>query len=325
MNKRKKIYLTRKIPLIGIQKLQSQYDVEIWDRALPIPRDILLEKVVGCDAILCMLSDRIDEEVILAAGANLKVISNYAVGYNNIDISYATKKGISVGNTPDVLTDATADIAFTLMISAARLAGAARDSVHNGEWKTWSPLGFIGQDVKGKTIGIVGLGRIGEAMAKRCHGGWDMNIIYCGNSQKKKAEQRLQARKVSFKELLQQSDFISVHAPLTDKTKGMFDREAFSQMKNTCVFVNTARGQMVDQNALYQALLNGDIFAAGLDVTDPEPLPLSSPLLSLSNCFVLPHIGSATTKSRHDMAEIAANNIILGLEQKPLQCWVNPS
>ena len=325
MSMRKKIYITRKIPIIGIQKLQLQYDVEIWDQELPIPRAILLEKVVGCDAILCMLSDRIDEEVMLAAGENLKVIGNYAVGYNNIDISFATKKGISVGNTPDVLTDATADIAFTLMISAARWAGAARDSVHNGEWKTWSPLGFIGQDLKGKTVGIIGLGRIGQAMAKRCHGGWDMNVIYCGNSQKKEAEKRLQARKVSFEELLQQSDFISVHAPLTEQTKGMFDSAAFSKMKKNCVFVNTARGQMVDQTALYEALSKGYIFAAGLDVTDPEPLPLSSPLLSLSNCFILPHIGSATTKSRQDMAEIAANNIILGLEKKPLQCWVNPS
>ena len=325
MSRRKKIYITRKIPIIGIQKLQLQYDVEIWDQELPVPREILLEKVVGCDAILCMLSDRIDEEVILAAGDNLKVIGNYAVGYNNIDISFATKKGISVGNTPDVLTDATADIAFALMISAARWAGAARDTVHKGEWKTWSPLGFIGQDLKGKTVGIVGLGRIGQAMAKRCYGGWDMNVIYCGNSRKEEAEQRLQARKVSFEELLRQSDFISVHAPLTEQTKGMFDRYAFSQMKNNCVFVNTARGQMVDQNALYEALLNGEIFAAGLDVTDPEPLSLSSPLLSLYNCFILPHIGSATTKSRQDMSEIAANNIILGLEQKPLQCWVNPS
>ena len=325
MSHRQKIYLTRRIPKIGIQKLQSRYDVEIWEQDLPIPREILLKKVVGCDAILCMLSDRIDKEVMLAAGENLKVIGNYAVGYNNIDISFATKKGISVGNTPDVLTDATADIAFTLMISASRWAGAARDTVHNGEWKTWSPLGFIGQDLKGKTIGIVGLGRIGQAMAKRCYGGWDMNVLYCGNSQKKEAEQKLQARKVSFEELLRQSDFISVHAPLTEQTKGMFDREAFSRMKKNCVFVNTARGQMVDQEALFEALSTREIFAAGLDVTDPEPLPLSSPLLSLSNCFVLPHIGSATTKSRQDMAEIAANNIILGLEQKPLQCWVNPS
>jgi glyoxylate reductase len=320
----KKIYITRKIPNNGIQKLQSKYQVDIWDQDLPIPREILLQKVVGCEGILCMLSDRIDAEVMEAAGKDLKVISNYAVGYNNIDVQQATQRGIFVGNTPDVLTDATADIAFALMISAVRWTGTARDSVHQGLWKTWSPLGFIGQDLKGKTIGIVGLGRIGKAMATRCYGGWNMNVLYCGNTQKPDAEERLQARYVSFEELLQQSDFISVHAPLTEKTNGMFDKEAFGKMKTNCVFVNTARGQMVDQKALYQALQNGTIFAAGLDVTDPEPLPLSSPLLSLPNCFILPHIGSATTKSRFDMAEIAANNVLLGLEQKPLQCWVNP-
>ena len=318
------IFVTRNILTHGIQQLQSQHHVDIWMEDTPIPHQILLEKVVGCDGILCMLSDRIDASVMDAAGKNLKVISNYAVGTNNIDIQTASKRGIRVGNTPDVLTDATADVAFALLLAASRFVGVARDSVHQGTWKTWRPLGFIGQDLKKKTIGIVGMGRIGYAMAKRCYGGWNMNVIYCGNTRKPQAETELQARFVSFEELLEQSDFISVHAPLTEQTRGMFDARSFGKMKRNCVFVNTARGQMVDQQALFDALLNGEIFAAGLDVTDPEPLPPSSPLLSLDNCFILPHIGSATIQSRSDMVDIAVRNILLGLQQKPLQCWVNP-
>lgn len=319
-----KIFVTRNILEHGLQEMQSQHDVDIWMEDRPIPREILLQKVVGCDGILCMLSDVIDETVMDAAGGNLKVIANYAVGYNNIDIQAATQRGIRVGNTPDVLTDATADVAFTLLLAASRFAGVARDSVHQGTWKTWSPLGFIGQDIKGKTIGIVGMGRIGQAMAKRCRGGWDMNVIYCGNSPKPEAETALQARFVSFEKLLAESDFISVHAPLTEQTRGLFDATAFAKMKRNCVFINTARGQMVDQQALYDALQKRQIFAAGLDVTDPEPLPLSSPLLTLDNCCILPHIGSATIQSRSDMVDIAVSNILLGLQQKPLQCWVNP-
>ena len=283
----------------------------------------MLERVSGCEAILSMLSDRIDATVMDAAGPQLKVIANYAVGFNNIDVEEATKRGIRVGNTPDVLSNATADLAFALLIAAARRTSEAEAFVREGKWETWLPRGFIGQDLEGKTIGIVGMGRIGEVLARRCHFGWGMKVLYCSRSDKPRAEKELGAERCSFESLLRRSDFVSVHAPLNNETRGLFDANAFSLMRENCVFINTARGQIVNQNALYQALVNHQIFAAGLDVTDPEPLPMDSPLHSLSNCTILPHIGSATLKARDDMAEISAENILLGLQGKRLRCPVN--
>ena len=317
------VYVTRAIPDLGITKLQESVEVDVWGEEHPIPKDILLKNVSGCKAILSMLSDRIDAEVMDAAGPQLQVIANYAVGFNNIDVAEATKRGIRVGNTPDVLSNATADLAFALLISAARRTSEAEAFVRNGKWATWLPRGFIGQDLEGKTIGIVGMGRIGEVLARRCHRGWGMNVLYCSRTAKPRVEQELKAQRCSFEDLLQRSDFISVHAPLNEGTRGLFDAKAFSLMRENCVFINTARGQIVNQQALYEALVNRQIFSAGLDVTDPEPLPMDSPLHSLPNCIILPHIGSATLQSRNDMAEIAADNILLGLQGKALRCSVN--
>jgi glyoxylate reductase len=214
-------------------------------------------------------------------------------------------------------------MAFTLLIAAARRLTESQDAIRRGEWRTWEPLGYIGQDLLGKTLGVVGMGRIGYALAKRCRGGWDMNVIYHDKFQSEKAERDLAAIQVDFDALLAESDFVSVHADLNDSTRNMFNASAFAKMKPTAVFVNTARGPLHNQRDLASALASGKIFAAGLDVTDPEPILLDDPLLALPNCVIAPHIASATVKSRNGMAEIAADNLLAGLAGKPLRCWVN--
>jgi glyoxylate reductase len=318
-----RVFVTREIPAAGLDRVRQECNAEVWSEPLPPPREVLLQKVRGCDGVLALLTDKVDAELMDAAGPQLKVISNFAVGYNNIDIPEATKRGIRVGNTPDVLTDATADMAFSLLISAARRVVEGQDYIRAGKWKTWEPLGHIGQDLCERTLGIVGMGRIGMAMARRCRGGWNMRVLYHNRSRNEQAEQELGARRVELDELLAESDFVSVHADLNDTTRGMFNAAAFRKMKKTAVFVNTARGPLHVQSDLYAALKHGDIFAAGLDVTDPEPPAQDDPLLTLPNCVIAPHIGSATVSSRNGMAEIAADNLLLGLQGKPLRCWVN--
>jgi len=298
--------------------------MEVWEDPLPPPRDVLLEKVAGCDGILALLTDKIDGELMDAAGPQLKVVSNFAVGYNNIDVAEATRRKIRVGNTPDVLTDATADMALALMLAAARRIVESQDYVRQQQWKTWEPQGLIGQDLTGKTIGIVGMGRIGQATARRCRGGWDMKVLYHSRSNKESAEKELGARRVDWETLLAESDFVSVHTDLNETTKWMFNAAAFKQMKSTCVFVNTARGPIHHHADLYEALRTGEIFAAGLDVTDPEPINPDDPLLTLPNCVIAPHIGSGTVSSRNGMSEIAADNLLAGIRGEPLRCWVNP-
>jgi glyoxylate reductase len=290
---------------------------------MPPTADVLQAKLSGCQGVLATLSDRFDAS-LMDSLAHLQVISNYAVGFNNIDIKAATDRGICVGNTPGVLTDATADMAFCLMIAAARRVVEGHNYTLAGRWKTWEPLGHIGQDLMGKTIGIVGMGRIGFALAKRCHAGWNMRVLYHDMIPNEHAEKELAARRVDFEALLRESDFVSVHTDLNNATRGMFNAATFGKMKRTAVFVNTARGPIMNQQDLHDALRNGVIFAAGLDVTDPEPPALDDPLLSLPNVVIAPHIASATVASRNGMAEIAADNLILGLEGKPLRCWVNP-
>jgi glyoxylate reductase len=223
-----------------------------------------------------------------------------------------------------VLTDATADMAFALLISAGRRIVESEKYAVSGQWKTWEPMGHIGQDLVGRTLGIVGMGRIGYAMARRCHGGWGMRVLYHDQRAHEQAESELGAERVSFDRLLADSDFISVHADLNDTTRGMFNAVAFAKMKPTAVFVNTARGPLVVEADLAAALLEGAIFAAGLDVTDPEPPLAGNPLVGLRNCIVAPHIASATVNSRNAMAEIAADNLIAGLKGEPLRAWVNP-
>jgi glyoxylate reductase len=258
------------------------------------------------------------------AASRLRVVSNFAVGFNNVDIPAATARGIAVGNTPGVLTDATADMAFCLLIGAARRLVEGHQYTVAGNWKTWEPLGHLGQDLAGRTLGIVGMGRIGLALAKRCHGGWGMNVLYHDVYRNEHAEKEVAAKQVDFETLLRESDFISVHADLNDKTRGMFGTTQFKQMKRTAVFINTARGPLVDQRALHDALKSGTIFAAGLDVTDPEPPRSDDPLLKLPNVVVAPHIASATVGTRNAMADICARNLLAGLKGEKLPAWVNP-
>lgn len=323
MDRRFKVFVTRKIPAVGLRRIQEACEADVWPEALPPPREELLRRVAGCHGLLTLLTDTVDAELMDAAGPQLKVISNFAVGYNNIDVAEATRRGIRVGNTPGVLTEATADMAFALMIAAARRIKEAQQYIEQGCWKTWEPEGHIGMDLWQRTVGIVGMGRIGYALARRCYGGWQMRVLYYDRRPNETAERELKAQRVDWDTLLAESDFVSVHADLNETTRGMFNAEAFRKMKRTAVFVNTARGPLHVQKDLYQALRDGVIFAAGLDVTDPEPLPPDDPLLSLPNCIVVPHIASATVSSRNGMAEIAADNLLLGLQGKPLRCPVN--
>lgn len=320
-----RVFVTRRIPDAGLKRLAGNCDADIWDDPLPPPRDVLLARVAGCQGLLSLLTEKVDAELMDAVGPQLKVISNFAVGFNNIDIPEASRRGIRVGNTPGVLTDATADMAFALLISAARRIVEGQDYIRAGNWKTWEPLGHIGQDLLGRTLGIVGMGRIGCALAKRCRGGWDMRVLYHDKFRNEQAERELAAEPVGFDTLLAESDFVSVHVDLNESTHGLFNAAAFAKMKPTAVFINSARGPIHNQRDLYQALKSGQIFAAGLDVTDPEPILLDDPLLTLSNCVIAPHIASATVSSRNGMAEIAADNLLAGLAGKPLRCWVNPS
>ena len=318
-----KVFVSRRIPEAGLARIRAACDAEIWPNPLPPSAETLRAKVADVEGLLSLLTDRVDT-TLLEAAPKLKVVSNYAVGFNNIDVPAATARGVSVGNTPNVLTDATADMAVALLISAARRIVESRNYATAGQWKTWEPLGHIGQDLLGKTLGVVGMGRIGYAMARRCQRGWDMRVVYHDARPSELAERELSARRVSFDELLGESDFITVHADLNDTTRGMFDASAFRKMKPTAVFVNTARGPLVVERDLIEALRTGRIFAAGLDVTDPEPPLPDNPLLSLPNAVVAPHIASATVSSRNGMAEIAADNLLAGLAGKPLRAWVNP-
>lgn len=318
-----KVFVTRKIPEAGLNKVREFCEAEVWPDQLPPARDVLLKKIADCDGLLCLLTERIDGP-LLDAAPKLKVVSNYAVGFNNIDVPAATERGVPVGNTPGVLTDATADMAFALLISAARRIVESQRYAADGHWKTWEPLGHIGQDLWGKTLGVVGMGRIGYALARRCRFGWNMNVIYHDQRPSEPAEHDLGAQRVDFDTLLAQSDFVSVHADLNDTTRGMFNAATFAKMKPTAVFVNTARGPHVVEKDLVEALKSGKIFAAGLDVTDPEPPLVDNSLLKLPNCIVAPHIASATVASRNGMAEIAADNLIAGLKGETLRAWVNP-
>jgi len=318
-----KVFVTREIPAAGLIKITSATNADVWTEPLPASREVLLEKVAGCNGLLTLLTEKVDAELMDAAGPSLKVISNFAVGINNIDVEEATRRGIKVGNTPGVLTEATADIAFALMMAAARRITEAQDFIRQDRWKTWEPLGHIGADLLSKTIGIVGMGRIGYAMAKRCFGGWGMKVLYTSRSPKDDADQNLNAQRVDLDTLLAESDFVSVHTDLNETTKHMFNADAFSKMKKSAVFVNSARGPIHHQLDLYQALKSGEIFAAGLDVTDPEPIGKDEPLLTLPNCVIAPHIGSGTTSSRNGMAEISADNLLAGLNDQPLRHPVN--
>jgi len=320
---RPKVFISRVIPEAGLRRIRERCDADLWTDPLPPPPEVLRQRTASCDGLVSLLTDRIDA-AFLDSAPRLRVISNYAVGFNNIDIPAATARGIAVGNTPGVLTEATADMAFCLLIAAARrLLGAAQYATE-GKWKTWEPVGHLGQDLVGRTVGVVGMGRIGTALARRCRLGWNMKVLYHDIYRNENAERELGARQVDFDTLLRESDFISVHTDLNEKTRGMFGAEEFRKMKPTAVFVNTARGPLVDHKALYEALRAGTLFAAGLDVTDPEPPDPNDPLLKMPNAIVAPHIASATVGTRNAMAEICADNLLAGLAGQALPAWVNP-
>eukprot|EP00914_Ancora_sagittata_P028370 GHVO01055941.1.p1 GENE.GHVO01055941.1~~GHVO01055941.1.p1 ORF type:complete len:337 (+),score=38.28 GHVO01055941.1:2-1012(+) len=312
------VYITRRIPPWGLSLLQ-QKDMQItqWDSDAPIPQEELMKGVVGKDALFCLLTDKIDKNVIQAAGPQLKVIGTMSVGYEHIDLAECKSRGIIVGYTPDVLTDATAELTVALLLATSRRIVEGAAAVKSGEWSTWAPLWMCGPGLHGSTIGIVGLGRIGMATAKRLRPFGIERLLYTGRSEKPEA-QDVNAEFVSLDTLLEKSDFVIATCPLNDHTKNLFNMSAFSKMKKSAVFINSSRGGVVDQDDLYTALSTQVIGAAGLDVTVPEPLPPSHPLLTLNNCVVLPHIGSANNETRNTMSALTAKNIIAALSNQPL-------
>ncbi|MGC9400198.1 MAG: 2-hydroxyacid dehydrogenase [Anaerolineae bacterium] len=317
-----RIFVTRAIPEEGLQMLTSACDVRLWEAEHPVPRDVLLTQAAEAEGLLTLLSDSIDAEVI-AAAPQLRVISQYAVGYDNIDVAAATARGIPVGHTPGVLTEATADLAFALLMSAARRLSEGVDYVRAGRWTTWGPRLLLGRDVWGATLGIVGLGRIGAAMARRGHG-FEMRVLTTGPHRKPDLEAELGVEYVPLDELLAASDYVSLHCPLTAETEGLIGEAELRAMKPTAILVNTARGGVVETEALVRALREGWIAGAALDVTDPEPLPADHPLVTLPNCIVVPHIGSATVSTRTRMAVMAAENLLAGLRGERIPHCVNP-
>ncbi len=308
--KSKQIFISRQLPIIAEELLSNEgFDVKSWPEERPMRHEELLAAVHDSQGLLCTGGDRIDEE-FLKSCSHLEVVSTYAVGYDNIDIQAAQSLKIAVGHTPGVLTDATADIAFALLLAVSRKLFFQHKRIARGDWQYFRPTAYLGQEITGKTLGIFGLGEIGFAMAKRCHLAYDMPIIYHNRTRNLKAETDLNATFVDFETLLKRSDVLSVHTSLNPQTKGIFNRLAFQKMKPNAIFINTARGGVHNESDLLQALQQGNIWGAGLDVTNPEPMSADSPLLQMENVAVLPHIGSATHKARNGMAQLAAENII---------------
>lgn len=279
----------------------------------------MLEKVRGVDGLLCLLTEKVDAELMDAIGPQLKVISSMSVGVDHIDVAAATLRGIPIGNTPGVLTDATADMAFALLLSAARRVVEGEKYIRAGKWKTWNPQLLLGADFVGSTLGIIGFGRIGQAIAKRAQG-FDMRVLFHSPN----ANRVYGAQPVDLDTLLHESDFVSINVPLTEKTKRLVNAEFLAKMKPNAILVNTARGGVLDQTALYNALKSNQIFAAALDVTDPEPLPMDCPLLELENCIIVPHLGSASRKTRDLMSWLAAQNLVAGLKGERVPNCANP-
>jgi len=318
-----RIFVTRLIPEKGMTMVRQEGDVEVWKDPLPPPYETLVQKVKGIDALLCLLTDKIDGNLIAAIGPQVKVISQMAVGYDNIDIAAASARGIPVGNTPGVLTDTTADFAWALLMSAARRVVEGDKFARAGKWKTWGPIDFLGPDVTGATLGIVGFGRIGQGLAKRAQG-FDMRILYFDKKRNPEAERKYRAQYADLKTLLGEADFVSLHTTLSRETYHLMDDARFKMMKPGGVLINTARGPVVDPEALHRALSSGTIAYAAIDVTEPEPIRPDDPLLTLDNIVIAPHIASASFQTRTRMAEMAAANLIAGLKGEHLPNCVNP-
>ena len=303
------IYITRKLPEEIVDKLSRQFHVKMWsEENVPVPRDVLLKEIEEVDGLICLLTEKLDEEV-LSKAKQLKVISNIAVGYNNIDIGFATEKGIVVTNTPGVLTETTADLTFALLMAAARRVVEGSDFLRSGEWGAWSLMQMTGQDIFGATLGIIGLGRIGEALVKRAKG-FDMNVLYYNRTRKQEKEEKLSIHYREMKDLLEEADFVCLLLPYSPEVHHLIGKEELSHMKRNAILINTARGGIVDEEALFDSLKNGVIWGAGLDVFEQEPIPMDHPLLSLPNVVTLPHIGSASLKTRMRMAHLAADNMM---------------
>jgi glyoxylate reductase len=300
-------FVTRQLPGAGLDRLGAVHDVEIWDGRLPPPPDELAARAASAAGLITLLTDRIDAPLI-EASPELRAIANYAVGYDNIDVDAATARGIAVGNTPDVLTDATADLTFALLMAAARKLPEAIADARNGDWLTWEPARYLGAEVHGATLGIIGFGRIGRAVAQRA-GGFEMTV--------------LRTPDVTVQELLARSDFVSLHVPLTPETHHLIDGAALARMRPTAILVNTARGPIVDHDALRAALSDGTIAGAAIDVTDPEPLPPTDPLYEAPNLIIAPHIGSATRVARERMTDLAVENLLAALDGRPMPNAVN--
>ncbi|MDG0825344.1 D-glycerate dehydrogenase [Staphylococcus equorum] len=310
-----KIVVSRKIPKSFIEQLETLADVEVWNESYtPMPRDKFLASLKDATACLITLSEKIDEEVIEAA-PHLKVIANMAVGFDNIDVQLVQSKGIVVTNTPGVLTETTAELGFTLMLTVARRIVESEQYVQRGEWQSWGPYLLAGKDLYNAKVGIYGMGDIGKAFARRLKG-FNANIMYHNRSRHKDAEEALGALYVPFDTMLEHSDFIICTAPLTEDTRNKFDTAVFKKMKNDAIFINIGRGAVVDEQALVNALQDGEIGACGLDVLRQEPIDMSHPLLSMKNVVILPHIGSASVVTRNRMIQLCVDNIRLVLSHK---------
>lgn len=318
-----KVFVTRMIPDEGLAMVRQATDAEIWPGELPPPYDVLLQKVRGVDAVVTLLTDKIDAGIMDGAGPALKVISQMAVGFDNIDVAVATARHLPIGHTPGVLTETTADFAWTLLMAAARRVVEGDTYTRRGLWKTWGPTLLMGPDVHGATLGIVGFGRIGKAMARRA-AGFDMRVLYFDPEQHPAEEETLQVEYRNLEDLLRESDFVSIHAPLNEQTYHLIGAAQLHEMKRSAILINTARGPLVDPEALYQALKEGTIAYAALDVTEPEPILMSSPLLTLENIIIAPHIASASLQTRNKMATMAVANLLAGLQGERLPYCANP-
>jgi len=317
-----KVFITRMLPQPALDLVLPACDAEVWQDELPPPRDVLLSKVRDVEGLLSLLTDKIDA-ALMDNAPQLKVISNCAVGYDNIDVAAATQRGIAVGNTPGVLTETTADFAFALLMAAARRLVEADRYTRAGKWKTWGLTVLLGQDIYGATLGLIGLGRIGTAVAKRAKG-FDMRVLYYNPHRRTDVEQQLGITFADLDTVVREADFVSVHTPLTNETKHLINADVLRKMKKTAILINTSRGPVVDQAALYAALRDGVIAGAALDVTDPEPIAMDDPLLTLENCIIAPHIASASVTTRTKMALMAAENLLAGLRGERLPNPVNP-
>lgn len=319
-----KVFITRIIAETGLKKLrEAGLELMIWEEKKELPQEQLIQFCKESNALLSAGYNKIDAH-FLKECSHLKVIALHSVGFDNVDILEADRLKIPIGNTPGILSGPTADVAFLLMLSVSRKAFYLHDKIKKGEWKFFEPTANLGINLYGKTLGIFGLGSIGFEMAKRCVGAYNMNVIYHNRNKNSLAEKELNARMVSFEQLLNESDIISVHSNLTTETIGIFNKEVFEKMKPTSIFINTARGAIHNEEDLINALRTGTIWGAGLDVTNPEPMKWDNPLLSLPNAAVLPHIGSATLETRDGMADMAAQNIIAGLKGEKIPFPVNP-